>query len=101
MNLFKEELRINPAETHYGLGFALLRKGRTSEAIDQYEQALRINPNYADAHSNLGAALAQMGRISEAIEQFKAALRINPNHADARNNLTRLEALQKTTPARK
>jgi len=42
-----------------------------------------------------------MGRISEAIEQFKAALRINPNHADARNNLTKLEALQKTSPAKK
>jgi tetratricopeptide (TPR) repeat protein len=49
-------------------------------------------------HNNLGAALAQMGRISEAIEQLKAALCINPNYIDARNNLTKLEALQKTTP---
>ena len=75
--------------------------GRTSEAIDQYKQALRINPSSADAHNNLGAALAQMGRISEAIEQLKAALRINPNDIDARNNLTKLEALQKAAPEKK
>jgi Flp pilus assembly protein TadD len=75
--------------------------GRTSEAIDQYKQALRIKPNFAEAHANLGAALAQTGRISEAIEQLKASLLINPSNVDARNNLTKLEALQKTIPKTK
>jgi len=100
---YKQALRINPdnAEAHNNLGNTLVLTGRTSEAIDHYKQALRINPGFADAHNNLGAALGQMGRISEAIEQFKAALRINPNYIEARNNLTKLEAQQKTTPARK
>ena len=100
---YERALRINPnfAEAHNNLGNALLLTGRTSEAIDQYEQALRIRPNFAEAHGNLGAALGQMGRISEAIEQVKAALRINPKYIDAQNNLTKLEALQKTTPAKK
>jgi Flp pilus assembly protein TadD len=78
----------------------LLVTGRTSDAIDEYKEALRITPNSAEAHNSLAAALAQMGQVSEAIEQLKAALRINPNHPDARNNLTKLEAEQKTTPAR-
>ena len=100
---YEQALRIKPnfAKAHNNLGNALLLTGRTSEAIDQYEQALLIRPNFAEAHGNLGAALGQMGRISEAIEQVKAALRINPNYIDARNNLTKLEALQKTTPANK
>jgi tetratricopeptide (TPR) repeat protein len=100
---YRQALRINPdfAHAHNNLGNALVQTGRASEAIDQYKQALRNEPNSADAHNNLGAALGQMGRISEGIEQLKAALRINPNHADARNNLTKLEALQKTTPAEK
>ena len=100
---YKQALRINPdfAKAHNNLANALLLLGRTSEAIDQYEQALRIKPNFAEAHGNLGAALAQAGRISEAIEQLKASLRINPSNVDARNNLTKLEALQKATPAKK
>lgn len=87
MNLFKDELRIKPAVAHYSLGNALLRKGRTSEAIDQFTEALRINPDYAEAHNNLGYALLVTGRTSAAIEQCKEALRIDPTYAHAHNNL--------------
>jgi tetratricopeptide (TPR) repeat protein len=87
MDLFKQALRIKPAEAHYSLGNALVLTGRTSEAIDQYKQALRINPDFAEVHNNLGNALFLTGRTSEAIDQYKQALRINPNYADAHNNL--------------
>ena len=87
MNLFKDELRIKPAVAHYSLGNALLRKGRTSEAIDQFTEALRINPDYAEAHNNLGYALLATGRTSAAIEQCKEALRIDPTYALAHDNL--------------
>ena len=87
MNLFKDELRIKPAVAHYSLGNALLRKGRTSEAIDQFTEALRINPDYAEAHNNLANALLVTGRTSAAIEQCKEALRIDPTYAHAHNNL--------------
>ena len=87
MNLFKDELRIKPAVAHYSLGNALLRKGRTSEAIDQFMEALRINPDYAEAHNNLANALLVTGRTSAAIEQCKEALRIDPTYAHAHNNL--------------
>jgi tetratricopeptide (TPR) repeat protein len=100
---YQQALRIDPddAHAHNNLGTALVQTGRASEAIAHYKQALRINPGSADTHGNLGAALGQMGRIPEAIEQLKAALRINPYNIDARNNLTKLEAVQKTTPAKK
>jgi len=87
MNLFKDELRIKPAVAHYSLGNALLRKGRTSEAIDQFTEALRINPDYAEAHNNLGYALLVTGRTSAAIEQCREALQIDPTYAHAHNNL--------------
>lgn len=100
---YEQAVRINPdyAEAHNNLANALIQTGRASEAIEHYKQALRMNPNSAFTHNNLGAALGQIGRISEGIEQVKAALRINPNDIDARNNLTKLQALQKTTPAKK
>jgi len=103
MDQYEQALRINPdyAEAHNNLGNALIQTGRASEAIDQFKQALRMNPSSASTHNNLGAALAQMGRISDATKQLQTALRINPNDIDARNNLTKLQALQKTTPAKK
>src|SRR5271166_5964004 len=64
---------INP-RAHNNLGIALADAGRTSEAIAQYEDALRLKPDYAEAHNNLGNALANTGRTSEAIAQYEAAL---------------------------
>ena len=87
MNLFREELRIEPAEAHYNLGFALLRKGRTSEAIDQYEKALLVNPDYPDVRNNLASALVMTGRFSEAIDQCNEVLRIDPGSSEAHDNL--------------
>ena len=100
---YDQALRIDPAyaKAHNNLGNALVQTGRAPEAIDHYKEALRITPNSADAHNNLATALAQMGRTSEAVQQLKAALRIKPYDTDTRNNLTKLEALQKTDPAKK
>src|SRR5439155_8672345 len=101
--LFRTTIARNPGcwMAYNNLGNTLYEANRIPEAMDLFKQALRINPGSADAHNNLGAALAQMGRIPEAIEQVKAALRIKPNFIHARNNLTKLEALQKTSPAKK
>ena len=37
MDLFKQACEIKPAVAHYSLGNALIEKGRTSEAIDEYQ----------------------------------------------------------------
>ncbi len=54
---------------------------------DEYQAALRINPDYAEAHYNLGVVYGQQGRIDEAIREYQAALRINPDYAEAHHNL--------------
>src|SRR4029077_16778066 len=51
MSLFKQAERINPAVAHYSLGNALVQS-RPSEAIAEYKEALRIDPDYAEAHNN-------------------------------------------------
>jgi tetratricopeptide (TPR) repeat protein len=47
------------------------------EAIQEWQLALRIQPNLAQAHVNLGTALAQMpGQVPNAIAELEAAQRI-------------------------
>ena len=62
-------------------------KGQTDEAIGQYNEAIRLNPDHANAHYNLGLALAVKGQTDEAIQQFQEALRLKPDYADARKKL--------------
>ena len=60
---------------------------RYDAAIDSYEQAIKIDPDYVDAHMNKGSALQGKGDLDEAIESFRIALTINPDHAYAFFNL--------------
>ena len=70
-----------------GLAFALDHAGRTPEAIQQFEAALRLAPNDATLHDNLGVTLESAGRTAEAMQQFEAALRLDPKYALAHSNL--------------
>jgi tetratricopeptide (TPR) repeat protein len=75
------------ALAHTDLGIALEKEGRAAEAIRQYEEALRIQPDYALAHYNLGNGLLKKGLSDQAVIQYEEAIRSRPDFADARNNL--------------
>jgi tetratricopeptide (TPR) repeat protein len=68
--------------------------GKLPEAVAQYEQALRIKPDYVDAHFNLGLALEKLGRTPEAIEHYQQALKLRPDFTPVRKALARLGAGQ-------
>ena len=68
------------------LGMQLQMAGQVPEAVGQYEQALRLDPDFADAHINMGNALMQSGRIPEAIGHYEQALRIRPDFFKAHND---------------
>ena len=55
--------------------------------IDQYREALRINPDYALAHNNLGNVLLGRGNPGEALQHFRDALRLDPSNAEAHYNV--------------
>ena len=67
-------------------GNEYLGKHVYSMALDYYDQAVKIDPNYADAWNNKGIALHNLRRYKEDIECYDMAIKINPNYADAWNN---------------
>jgi tetratricopeptide (TPR) repeat protein len=71
------------AEAHYIQGFNLLEAGNAAGAAEQYQQAVRLSPNYLKAHFYLGVALEQTGRIEEAIGQYEQVLRLDPDYIKA------------------
>lgn len=75
------------AVTHYNVGAALGRAGRTEAAIREYRTAVGLDPALPMAHYNLGIALDEAGRADEAAAEFRATLRRSPRFADAHNNL--------------
>ncbi len=79
---------FNLGDAHYIVGNSLMNSGHGSEAVDEFEAALRFRPDYAEAQNNLGILLAKTpGHADEAVSHFEAALRLNPNLAEAHRNL--------------
>jgi tetratricopeptide (TPR) repeat protein len=79
------------AITHNNLGNVLsMYQGRHAEAVPEYEEALRINPNYAEGHNNLANALSALGRADDALRHYQETLRINPDYNMARFNMGNL-----------
>lgn len=72
---------------HNNLGYVLATQGRTAEAIEHYQKALEIFPEYAEADNNLGRIFLNEGRLDEAKEYFQRAIRLKPGAAEAHNNL--------------
>ena len=57
---YLETARLDPkAPVHNALGAAYFRLGQTSEAIAQFKEALRLQPNDAEAAENLRFVLAR------------------------------------------
>ena len=69
------------------MGNALKEQGKLEEAIEAYNKALAIKPDYAEAYNNMGDALQEQGKLEEAIEAYNKALAIKPDYADAYYNM--------------
>ncbi|MDP6587160.1 MAG: tetratricopeptide repeat protein, partial [Anaerolineales bacterium] len=55
--------------------------------IEQYKQAIRINPDDAEAHFLLGVTYTNLKMYKKSIESFKQVIRIDPDCAGAHNNI--------------
>lgn len=68
-----------------GHGNALLRRGQAREALESYEQALKVKPGLPEVLALKGEALSALGRYDEAIAAFDAALSALPSDAETLN----------------
>ncbi|MGA2242992.1 MAG: tetratricopeptide repeat protein [Verrucomicrobiota bacterium] len=72
---------------HMNMGVTLTAQDRLDEAIEHFQKALKVRPDYAECHNNLGVALRRKGQVDEAIMHFQKALEIHPDHAEIHNGL--------------
>ena len=90
--LFQHALEVTKDNylAHKIIGDDLREKGDIDGAIREYNEALRLKPDYTDAHNNLGLAYVAKGRLGDAIAELQEAIRrfvLQPGYADAHNNL--------------
>jgi len=69
------------------MGAALTGQGKFGEAVSNYRQALKFDPNLAGVHNNLGNVLGALGKHEEAIASYQQALKIQPDFVGGYLNL--------------
>ena len=89
---YRKAIEKNPKNPQavYNLGNALMAQQKDSAAVDQFENAAKLETNplrkYRSFH-NLGVICQTHKMYGEAIEAYKNALRLNPNDDETRYNL--------------
>ena len=78
------EARVHDLLNH---AMAAQQNGDTNRAIEDYRQALALEPSLLEARANLGAALAAASRFEEAIEEDRRVLAASPSNTGVRMNL--------------
>jgi len=64
-------------------GNAYAAKGEYDRAVQDYDQSIKLNPNYARAFNNRGVAYQKKGDYDRAINDFDDAIKLDPNYASA------------------
>lgn len=82
------------AKQHFRYGCDYQSKGEIKKAILEFEQAIKIEPDYVEAIVNLGIAYGQQGQYDKAEIYLKLATEKDPNNFRAYDNLSYLYFLQ-------
>jgi tetratricopeptide (TPR) repeat protein len=75
------------AERKARKAFELYEDGRMSQALDELETAIEINPSNSSWHFNKALALDAVNRFEDAISEYEIALQLNPNDLEILNSL--------------
>ncbi len=69
--------------TFYAQGEAYAEEEKFQEAVIEYKNVLKINPNHSDAHYQLAKAYMNLGRARDAYWEMSETVRLDPSNAEA------------------
>ena len=85
-------------QAHFNLGNALLRQQNPKEAMQAYEQAVKVETNkgrLASIYHNMGVIFQSQKDYAKAVEAYKQSLRNNPKDDETRYNLALAQKMLK------
>lgn len=83
------------AELHLRMGLSHYEAGNFPQALSEFLQAEKLDPNNPSVQNNLGLTYFMRERYDISEKHVRNAVRLNESYTDARNNLARILIEQK------
>ncbi|MEO7718284.1 MAG: tetratricopeptide repeat protein [Capsulimonas sp.] len=75
------------ASSHETRGLKLSQSGDAAGAMQEFQEAVKLDPSVYRYHNNLGWYLFKAGRFKEALPECQEAVRLNPKNAASLDSL--------------
>jgi tetratricopeptide (TPR) repeat protein len=80
-------LYINPQNSYYNLGLAYLGKKEYDKAVENFQEALALVPDFTAAYNGLGQSYEGLNKTREAKRAYSKAIEFAPQFAEGHLNL--------------
>lgn len=81
------ELDVGDSDSHYHLGIEFAQYSLFQNAIDEFDLALKYNPDNVKAYNKKGLVLFGIGEYGKAKQAFEKVISIRPDYVQAHINL--------------
>jgi tetratricopeptide (TPR) repeat protein len=78
---------IRHAASNNKLGMVFLTRNLYNEAMDQFKNAIELDPEFVEPYNNLGYVLLKQKLYQDAIDAFSSGIKIDGEYADLHYNL--------------
>ena len=87
LNYILDKEPHNSPHVYLYRGMALEKAGKLERALEDYNQAIALDPSYSEAYNNRGLLYQKKGRRDNAIEDFNRSILLDPSSGKAYFNL--------------
>jgi tetratricopeptide (TPR) repeat protein len=84
---FSRSVSARLSNMHMELGDLYADLGSYAEAVEQYQRAATLRPDFLDIRTKLARALMEHGRLAEATDELNRVLAESPDYVEGRVNL--------------
>ncbi len=89
------KLASDEASAYNDLGFIYTANGKLAEALESYNNALKINPNTPAIYYNIGKTYELLGDFDSAINSYREFLKYTTNTSSAEEAFKKIQELKK------
>ncbi len=75
------------ASTYTNKGIEFSKADKLEEAIEAFNQSLKLDPNQPEIAFEIGEAYLKLGKFKAAAEAYQQAIRLKPNYAEPYNSV--------------